>query len=78
MLKRSSSLVIFQDPTPSVFLSIYPLEQGAVDVVFLIRAKVCHCQVGVTFVLKGFHIMCPVCCNRLVLDELRSTGLVHN
>ena len=60
-----------------LYLSLYPLVQGAVDVVFLI-VFVRHCQVGVTFVLKCCHVMCPVCWNLLVLDELRSRGLVHN
>ena len=60
-----------------LYLPLYPLVQGAVDVVFLIFT-VCHYQIGITFVLKCCHVMCPLCWNLLVLDELRSRGLVHN
>ena len=60
-----------------LYLFLYPLVQGAIDVVFLI-VIVRHCQVGVTFVLKCCHVTCPVCWNLLVFDELRSRGLVHD
>ena len=58
--------------------ALYPLVQGAVYVVLLAIVVVCHCKVSMTFVLKWHHIMRSMCGNLLVLDELRSRGLVHN
>ena len=37
-----------------------------------------HCQISMTFVLKWRHTAPSMCWNLLVLDELRSRGLVHN
>ena len=58
--------------------ALYPLVQGAVYVVLLAIVVVCNCQVSMTFVLKWRHTMRSMCGNLLVLDELRSRGLVHN
>ena len=58
--------------------ALYPLVQGAVYVVLLAIVVVCHCKVSMTFVLKWRHTKSPVGWNLLVLDELRSRGLVHN